>query len=171
MYKFSQIALITVCTTFGLFAADLPAAHDQSFVTKAAQGGAAEVKLGQLAADKASNQKVKDFGKRMVADHGKAGAQLSSIAKKKSLEAPSDMTSEDQALYNRLNGMSGSEFDKTYMEHMVKDHQKDITEFQQEADSGKDSDVKAFASKTLPTLRQHLQMAKEAAEAVGASAE
>jgi putative membrane protein len=169
MYKFSQIALVTVFSTVGLLAADLPAAHDQTFVNKAAQGGQAEVTLGQLAAQKASNQKVKDFGQRMVTDHGKAGQQLTSIAQKKSITPPSSMTSEDQALYKKLQGLSGSEFDKTYMQAMVKDHQKDIDEFQREADSGKDSDVKAFASQTLPTLREHLQMAKDAAAAVGAS--
>ena len=169
MYKFSQIALITVFSTAGLLAADLPAAHDQSFVNKAAQGGQAEVKLGQLAAQKASNQKVRDFGQRMVADHSKAGQQLTSIAQKKSITPPSTLTSEDEALYNRLNGMAGADFDKAYMSEMVKDHQKDIDEFQNEADSGKDPDVKAFASRTLPTLREHLQMAKDAAAAVGAS--
>jgi putative membrane protein len=169
MYKFSQIALVTFISTVGLIAADLPAAHDQSFVNKAAQGGQAEVTLGQLAAKNASSQKVKDFGQRMVTDHGKAGQQLKTIAQKKSITPPSGMTSEDQALYTKLQGMSGSEFDKTYMEAMLKDHQKDIDEFQREADSGKDSDVKAFAAQTLPTLREHLQMAKDAAAAVGAS--
>ncbi|HEU5022482.1 MAG TPA: DUF4142 domain-containing protein, partial [Bryobacteraceae bacterium] len=101
MYKFSQIALVTVFSTVGLLAADLPAAHDQTFVNKAAQGGQAEVTLGQLAAQKASNQKVKDFGQRMVTDHGKAGQQLTSIAQKKSITPPSSMTSEDQALYKK----------------------------------------------------------------------
>ena len=169
MYKFSQFALIAAFSSVGLLAADLPAAHDPSFVNKAAQGGKAEVTLGQLASQKASNQKVKDFGQRMVTDHSKAAQQLTGIAQKKSITPPSSMTSEDQALYKKLQGMSGSEFDKTYMEAMVKDHQKDIDEFQREADSGKDSDVKSFASETLPTLREHLQMAKDAAAAVGAS--
>ncbi len=169
MYKFSQFALITAFSTLGLLAADLPAAHDQTFVNSAAQGGKAEVTLGQLASQKASNQKVKDFGQRMVTDHGKAGQQLSSIAEKKSITPPNTMTSEDQALYKKLQGMSGSEFDKTYMEAMVKDHKKDIDDFQREADSGKDPDVKSFASQTLPTLRDHLKMAQDAASAVGAS--
>lgn len=169
MYKFSQVALITVFSTVGLLAADLPAAHDQSFVNKAAQGGQAEVTLGQLAAKKATNQKVKDFGQRMATDHGKAGQQLTSIAQKKSITPPSSMTSDAQALYTKLQGMSGAEFDKTYMSEMVKDHQKDIDEFQREADSGKDPEVKAFASQTLPTLREHLKMARDAAAAVGAS--
>jgi len=169
MYKFSQFALITVFSTAGLLAADLPAAHDQTFVNKAAQGGQAEVTLGQLAAKNASNQKVKDFGQRMASDHSKAGQQLTSIAQTKKITPPSTMTSEDQALYRKLQAMSGSEFDKTYMEAMVKDHQKDIDEFQREADTGKDPEVKAFAAQTLPTLREHLKMAQDAAAAVGAS--
>lgn len=169
MYKFSQFALITAFSAVGLLAADLPAAHDQTFVNGAAQGGQAEVTLGRLASQKATNQKVKDFGQRMVTDHGKAGQELTSIAEKKSITPPSSMTSEDQALYKKLQGMSGSEFDKTYMEAMVKDHKKDIDEFQREADSGKDPDVKSFASQTLPTLRDHLKMAQDAASAVGAS--
>ncbi|HVY92068.1 MAG TPA: DUF4142 domain-containing protein, partial [Bryobacteraceae bacterium] len=152
-----------------MLAADLPAAHDASFVNKAAQGRQAEVKLGQLAASKGSNEKVRNFGQRMVEDHGKAGDQLKSIAQKQNIQPPSTMTSEDQALYDKLQGLSGSQFDKTYMEAMVKDHQKDINDFQQEADNGKDSEVKSFASRTLPTLREHLQMAKDAAAAVGAS--
>ncbi|HVW07550.1 MAG TPA: DUF4142 domain-containing protein [Bryobacteraceae bacterium] len=152
-----------------MLAADLPAAHDQSFVNKAAQGGQAEVKLGQLAASKGSNQKVRDFGQRMVQDHGKADDQLQSIAQKQNIQTPSGMTSEDQTLYDKLQGLSGSQFDKTYMSAMVKDHENDINEFQREADSGKDSAVKSFASDTLPTLREHLQLAKAAAAAVGAS--
>jgi putative membrane protein len=169
MYKFSQFALVTVFSTVGLLAADLPAAHDQTFVNSAAQGGKAEVTLGQLASQKASNQKVKDFGQRMVTDHGKAGQELTGIAQKKSITPPSSLTSEDQALYQKLQGLSGADFDKTYMEAMVKDHKKDIDEFQREADSGKDPDVKSFASQTLPTLREHLKMAQDAASAVGAS--
>lgn len=171
MYKLNQIALITVCSAFGLLAADMPAEHDQPFVMKASQGGQAEVQLGQLAADKATNPKVKDFGKRMQQDHSKAGDELSSIAQKKNLKTSTDLTAKDKALMNRLNGLSGDAFDKAYMSAMVKDHQTDIQEFQKEADTGKDEDVKAFASKTLPTLQDHLKMAKEAAAAVGAAAQ
>jgi putative membrane protein len=88
MYKFSQFALIAAFSSVGLLAADLPAAHDQSIVNKAAQGGKAEVTLGQLASQKASNQKVKDFGKRMVTDHGKADQQLTGIAQKRASRRP-----------------------------------------------------------------------------------
>jgi len=143
---------------------------DRTFVTKASQGGSAEVKLGQLAADKAENPKVKDFGKRMVDDHGKANNELSSIAQKKNIQTPTDLTAKDKALETRLSGLSGSAFDRAYMSAMVKDHETDIAEFEKEANNGSDSDIKAFASKTVPTLKEHLQMAKDAASAVGASA-
>ena len=105
MYK--PIVLAVVCSGLGLFAADAPSAGDSTFVTKASQGGAAEVKLGQLAADKGKNQKVKDFGKRMADDHAKAGDELGSIALKKNLKVSSDLTSKDEALYKRLSGLSG----------------------------------------------------------------
>lgn len=167
MYRISQIALIAACCGIGLFAAEA----DQSFVTKASQGGAAEVKLGQLAQDKASNQKVKDFGKQMAEDHAKAGDELQKIAQQKNLRAPTEMTAQDDALMKRLQGLSGSEFDKAYMSAMVKDHEDDIAEFQKEANSGTDADVKGFASKTLPKLNEHLRMAKEAAMQVGAAAQ
>ncbi len=169
MNKFSELAITVLCGGIALFAADAMAGKDQSFVTKASQGGAAEVKLGHLAAEKGSNQKVKDFGKKMEEDHSKAGNELSSIAQKKSLQTSSELTSKDNALLNRLNGLSGEAFDKAYMSAMVKDHEQDIAEFEKEANSGSDPDVKAFASKTLPTLKDHLQMAKDAATAVSAS--
>jgi putative membrane protein len=168
MCKFNRIVLIAACCGVGLFAAGNA---DQSFVTNASQGGAAEVKLGQLAQDRASNQKVKDFGKQMSEDHSKAGDELQKIAQQKNLRAPSEMTAQDDALMKRLQGLSGPAFDKAYMSAMVKDHEEDIAEFQKEANSGSDSDVKAFASKTLPTLNEHLRMAKEAAAMVGAAAQ
>jgi putative membrane protein len=168
MFKFNRIVLIAACCGSGLFAAGNA---DQSFVTKASQGGAAEVKLGQLAQERASNQKVKDFGKQMSEDHSKAGDELNRIAQQKNLRAPSEMTAQDDALMKRLQGLSGPAFDKEYMSAMVKDHEEDIAEFQKEANSGSDSDVKTFASKTLPTLNEHLRMAKEAAATVGAAAQ
>ncbi len=167
MYRINRIVLITTCCGVGLFAAEA----DQSFVTKASQGGAAEVKLGQMAQEKAANQKVKDFGRQMSEDHAKAGDELQRIAQQKNLRTPSELTAQDDALMKKLQGLSGSAFDKEYMSAMVKDHEEDISEFQKEANSGSDSDVKAFASKTLPTLNQHLRMAKEAAAQVGASAQ
>ena len=140
---------------------------DRTFMTKASQGGMAEVELGKLAATKATNQKVKDFGQRMVDDHSKANDQLKLIATNKGLSLPSDVSSMDRALIDRLSHLSGELFDKAYIRAMVDDHETDIAEFEKEANGGQDSDVKTFASSTLPTLKEHLDLANDAAKAVG----
>ena len=152
-----------------LAAADVSAA-DSIFMRKAAEGGMAEVKLGQLAKDKGSNRAVKDFGKRMVTDHGKADDQLKDIASKKGVTLPTSLNAKDNAVYDRLSKLSGDAFDKAYMRAMVRDHETDVSEFRRESQIAKDSDVKDFASKTLTTLEDHLQQAKDTASQVGAMA-
>jgi putative membrane protein len=139
---------------------------DQKFAQNAAAGGAAEVQLGQLAADKATNDKVKQFGQRMVTDHTKANSELKAIASRKSLTIPDSPKGKDKGTIEKLSKMSGPAFDKAYMQDMVKDHQKDVAEFQKEANSGSDPDLKAWAGTTLPVLQEHLRMAKEALSAV-----
>ncbi|HTS61436.1 MAG TPA: DUF4142 domain-containing protein [Candidatus Acidoferrales bacterium] len=134
---------------------------DGTFMTKAAQGGLAEVELGNLAVQHASDQKVKDFGQRMIDDHTKANDELKSIASQKGVTLPASVDSQSEAVKNRLSGLRGAAFDRAYMRDMVNDHRKDVAEFQKEADHGSDADVKAFAGKTLPTLQQHLKMAQE----------
>jgi putative membrane protein len=138
-------------------------AADKTFMNKAAQGGMAEVQLGQLATQKGQSDDVKKFGQHMVDDHSKANDQLKSIAGQKGVTLPTDLNAKDQALKTKLDGMSGAQFDHAYMQAMLKDHKEDIAEFKKEASSGKDSDVKNFASQTLPTLQQHLQMAEQVA--------
>jgi len=133
---------------------------DNSFVMKAMQGGMAEVELGNLAEQKGSSQTVKDFGKQMVTDHTKANDELKTIASGKGITAPAGLAAKDQTLKDRLSNLSGAEFDRMYMQHMVQDHQKDVSEFRKESTSGSDADVKAFAAKTLPTLEEHLKMAE-----------
>lgn len=137
-------------------------AADNTFASKAAQGGMAEVELGRMATQQAANAKVKQFGQRMVDDHSKANEQLKSIASNKGVTLPNMLDSKDEATKNKLSSLRGAEFDKAYMEDMVSDHEKDLAEFQHEADHGTDPDMKAFAAKTLPTLQHHLQMAKDA---------
>lgn len=133
---------------------------DANFAMKAAQGGMAEVQLGQLAAQKASNPDVKAFGQQMVDDHTKANDQLKSVAAQENMTLPTTLDAKDQKLMTKLQGLSGPDFDKTYMKAMVKDHKDDIKEFQKEADKGKDPQIKNFASQTLPTLQQHLSKAE-----------
>ena len=135
---------------------------DNTFATKAAQGGMAEVELGNLATQKATNDKVKKFGQRMVDDHTKANDELKSIASRKGITLPAEVDSKDRSTKDRLAGLSGAEFDRAYMKDMVSDHKADIAEFQKEADHGTDPDLKAFAAKTLPTLQEHLRLAEDA---------
>jgi len=139
---------------------------DQKFAQNAAAGSAAEIQLGQVAADKATNDKVKQFGQRMVADHTKASSELKAIASKKDMTLPDSPKGKDKATIEKLSKMSGPAFDKAYMQDMVKDHQKDVAEFQKEANNGSDPDLKAWAGTTLPVLQEHLRMAKEALSAV-----
>jgi putative membrane protein len=139
----------------------------QSFLKEAAQGGMMEVTLGQMAADKAQNEAVKNFGQRMVKDHGQANEELKNLAKSEGVTIPSDMGSEGKELQQRLQKLSGAEFDQAYMQEMLKDHKKDIEAFNQEAQNGKDPEVKDWATKTLPTLREHYQLGQTAADKIG----
>jgi putative membrane protein len=136
---------------------------DEKFVEKAAQGGMAEVELGQLATQKASSDDVKKFGQRMVDDHSKANEELKQVAGSKGIDLPMSLNAKDQATKDRLSKLSGDAFDRAYLQDMVKDHIKDVAEFQHESKSGKDSDIKNFASQTLPTLQEHLNQAKSIA--------
>jgi putative membrane protein len=136
-------------------------AGDSHFAREAAQGGMAEVKLGQLAQDKGSNDTVKSFGKRMVDDHSKANDKLKDVASKENMTLPTDVSSKDKATYDRLSKLSGAAFDRAYAKDMVKDHQTDVAAFQKEANGGKSDSLKSFASETLPTLQDHLKEAKQ----------
>jgi putative membrane protein len=129
----------------------------------------AEVELGKLAADKASSDEVKKFGQRMVDDHGKANDELKKLAENKNITLPTAPDAKHKATIDRLSKLSGEAFDRAYMQEMLKDHRKDVSEFRTESKSGKDADVKAWAAKTLPTLEEHLKLAQDANKAVGTS--
>ncbi|HEX3742945.1 MAG TPA: DUF4142 domain-containing protein [Bryobacteraceae bacterium] len=135
---------------------------DNDFLIKAAQGGTAEVEMGRVAVQHASNAAVKQFGQRMVDDHSKANDELKAVASRKGFTPPAGVDAKQQATMDRLSSLNGAAFDRAYMQDMVKDHEEDIAEFQREANSGNDPDLKAFAAKTLPTLQEHLKMAREA---------
>src|SRR5205085_9299039 len=122
---------------------------DRSFMREAAKGGMMEVAMGRQAEQNASNADVKRFGARMVTDHGKANSELKSIGSKKGVELPGA----------KEPGKSKS--DKDYMDAMVKDHEKDLADFEKEAKNGSDPDVKQFAEKTSSVIRKHLDLAKE----------
>jgi len=140
---------------------------DATFVMEAAQGGMAEVELGRLAVQKASNARVKQFGQRMVTDHGKANDELKSLALAKKITIPADLDARHKATRDRLSTLSGDAFDHAYIQEMMSDHQKDVTEFRKESQSGKDDAVKAFAARTIPTLEEHLKMVQDVSQSLG----
>jgi len=139
---------------------------DRKFIEEAAMGGIAEVELGKLAQIKASNDQVKQFGARMAEDHAKANDELKQLAQIKGFDVPAAPDKSHMREMDKLNKLSGAEFDKQYMSHMLSDHKKDVSEFKKVSESAKDSDVKAFAGKTLPTLQEHLKLAQSVNDSV-----
>ncbi len=136
--------------------------QDRKFMDTAAQGGMAEVQLGKLAMQKGQSQDVKSFGRRMVDDHTKANQELEQIAQRKGVTLPSSPSRDDQREIDRLSRLSGSEFDRAYLDAMVKDHDTDVAEFKRAAEQSEDADVKRFATKTLPVLETHDDLAHKA---------
>jgi putative membrane protein len=131
---------------------------DQKFAAEAALGGMEEVELGRIAAQKGTSDEVRQFGQRMVDDHSKAGDDLKQVAAGKGWTLPAALDAKHQADVQKLSALSGEKFDKEYVNMMLKDHKKDVAEFQKEAARGADADIKSFATRTLPTLQEHLQM-------------
>jgi putative membrane protein len=142
---------------------------DHHFVMETAQGGMAEVELGQLAADKASNAKVKEFGQRMVTDHTKADEGLKSLAASKKITLPTALSAKQKATKDRLSKLSGGAFDRAYITEMVRYHQMSAAAFQKEATTGQDAEIKAWAAKTAPTVDEHLKLAREIQKEIGAA--
>jgi putative membrane protein len=140
---------------------------DHEFMTKVAQGGKTEVELGQLALKQASSEDVKLFAQRMIDDHSKAGEELSTLAVSKGITLPADLDKKHKEKLDKLAKFSGADFDREYMKQMVNDHNMNVTLFEKEAKDGKDAETKAWAEKSLPTLREHLTMARDTASKVG----
>jgi putative membrane protein len=145
------------------------ASSDYKFAVKASQGGQAEVTFGQLAAQKAEDPAVKQFAQRVVDDHTKANQQLNLILVQKGASVPDEKaTSSEQKEMNRLQKLSGAEFDKAYLNHMLRDNKKDVKKFLNESDDAKDPDIRTFATTTLPVLQDHLKMAEDLSATVKA---
>jgi len=134
---------------------------DTIFATKAAVSGMAEVALGKIAAEKGTDSSIKNFGKMMVMDHGKANAELMSIAKSKNIMLPAGLDAEHQTQSDSLGRENGKDFDRAYARMMIAGHQKTLTLMQSEASSGKDRELKAFAAKTAPIVKAHLAEIKK----------
>lgn len=138
------------------------ASHDPAFVATAAAGGLAAIRMGQLAEQKAQSAQARTFARRMVADHTKLGQRLAAIAQRVGVSLPTQPDTKDLGAIADLSGLSGASFDTAYLRTQVADHETALSAFRQEAEHGTDPDLKAFAQATLPLLREHLQMAKDA---------
>lgn len=141
---------------------------DMTFAQKAASGGMLEVQLGKYAVQNASNEQVKQFGQRMVDDHTKLNDQLKALAAKDNITLATALNAKDQAQLDRLESMKGMAFEKAYMRDQVRDHENDIAAFQKEADTGTNPDLKTWSGQALSTLQEHLKLAKQASQSVGA---
>jgi putative membrane protein len=134
---------------------------DHAFVQQMAMGNLAEVELGEVATKKGANAKVKTFAQRMITDHGKANAELKSLAMSKQVAWPSGVGDEHKATIDRLSKLSGAEFDRAYATNMVEKHQKTLDTLKRQSMSGKDEQVKAWAAKTATAVEEHLKMARD----------
>jgi putative membrane protein len=132
---------------------------DASFLSEAAYGGMKEVEGGKIAQQKGTSKDIKDLGSMMVTDHSAMNEKVKALAAKKNIQLPTAVAKDD---LDKLNDKTGADFDKAYADDMVDDHEKDIKKFEDEANNGKDPDIKALASEALPKLRHHLEMAKTA---------
>jgi putative membrane protein len=141
--------------------------QDKMFLRKAAEGGIAEVKLGQLAAQKASSDDVKAFGQKMVEDHTKLNLEIAQVADSMGVMLPKSMNKEDQAEYDKLNALSGNDFDIEYLTFMVKDHHKDLHEFRMEAASPADAALHNEVVKAQVVIHDHTVMVDKLARAKG----
>lgn len=154
--------------TMGNPGATAPSAQnfgDQAFVSKAMEGGIAEVELGKLAADKSQSQDVKQFAQRMVNDHSQMGDKwFKPVATQLGVSEPKGPSKKDKKLIEKLQGLSGQQFDTEYIQAMVKDHKEDLKEFQNESQSAQDPNVKQIADQGSKVISQHLQMIEQIAQ-------
>jgi putative membrane protein len=133
---------------------------DKEFVTKAARGGMAELNLSELAARHTRNPRVVEFARLMIAAHTQANRELIALANRKGIALPEKMDEKHQKLWDKLAKMDGDEFDHAYTEGMLKDHEEAVQLFEKESKEGKDEALKGWASRTLPTLKKHLDLAR-----------
>ncbi|MEP6489454.1 DUF4142 domain-containing protein [Microcoleus vaginatus GB2-A3] len=135
--------------------------QDRNFVMQAGQLGMLEVELGRLAVQRGSSAGVKQYGQEMVKEHTQANEELMQVAMQKGVKLPTEMSSQNTALMERLSGLSGTSFDAAYKQAMIESHNQAIALFQAQSQKGQDPDLKAWATQKLPNLQAHLQMVNQ----------
>ena len=141
---------------------------DRQFILEATRISERSVELGELAKEKAQSLPVKEFGARMVAEHGRISRELKQLALNKGLRV-GDTKRPAEPSYEMLTKLSSPGFDKAYLGAMVNDQEQDVTEFRRISEQGQDPDLKAWAARTLPALEGQLQTAKAVQGTMGAS--
>ena len=140
--------------------------NDQAFVSKALEGGAAEVQLGQLAQEKSQSPDVKQFGQKMVSEHSQMGDKwFKPVAKQLGVAEPKGPSKKDQKMIAKLQTLSGADFDSEYIRMMVKDHKQDLKDFKNEAELAQDPNVKQVAQQGFDVISKHLQLIEQIAQA------
>jgi len=139
----------------------------QSFLKKAAEGQQAEIAMGRLASERAGDEKVKQFGALMMEDHRKASKEIQLLALKEGVVLPTELTGKHQDKREEFAQLAGDAFDRAYIRYMLRDHRKDVKEFERQAKAIKDPQVQRWAEGTLPLLKQHLQTAQRIASSIG----
>lgn len=134
---------------------------DRTFATKAARGNHAEIEMGRLALTKAASDDVKNFAQHMIDDHTKAGEDFMQAASSAGVNPPSDLDPADQKAMDKLSAMTGADFDRAYVDNQIKAHSKMAGLMDKESRGGKNDALKSFASRTLPTVQSHLEMARD----------
>lgn len=144
-------------------------AQDGVFVRKALSGDMAEVKLGQLALQKSNDPQVKQFAQRMIKDHTELSNRMTPLAEQLGVQVPTELDEHAQKTLDKLSALSGTAFDQAYMKDMVKDHERDLREFKQEASASRNPAVKNAADHGAQVISAHLEDAQQIARRHGAS--
>jgi putative membrane protein len=141
---------------------------DAAAMKQLAQANLNEIEAGKIAASKAQSPDVKQFGQKMVQDHGKMFEDLKALAKKKDVALPDKVAAKEFAQMKLMERKSGAEFDRAYMDHMVKDHEQDLKDAQQIAAKAKDPEFKAAVQQATGKIQEHLQLAQSISKSAAA---
>jgi putative membrane protein len=156
-HRFALPIVLALPLTYAAAFAQSP----DDFIKDAVKGNIAEVKLGKLAQQRGSTEAVRSFGKMLADDHSKAASDAVSVAKEMNVNAPQQPSAEGDKFYEKAMQMNGKAFDAAFASYMVDDHQKDIKEYTEQAQDKKNTAVAAYAEKSLPVLKKHLETAQQ----------
>jgi putative membrane protein len=162
-----QPGTVSMQDSSGAADANMGLMRDKQFLRKATEGGIAEVELGKLAAQKGSSDDVKSYGQKMVDDHTTLNQQLATVADEMGLRLPKTISSTGKTEYDKLNGLSGSDFDTEYIIFMVKDHHVDFRDFRTEATSATDANLREVVAKAAIMIRDHTILIEKIAKDKG----